>query len=107
MTAPTLEDSLPRLDSDPPGWHVRETTDAGYPLMGSSPAERAEFVERSARIRKQSEITSHAFEGTGPHCTAMLSHGPQGSPETGAFTMSVQCGYPADLHVNDHRGDNA
>lgn len=62
-------------------------------------ARRIETEERLARIRKQAEITNHLFEGDGPFCQAMLGQGSQGSPETGVFTMSVQCGYPADLHV--------
>lgn len=104
---PNREDDLPRSDTDPPGWHVRERTSTGYPLMGSSPAERAESVQRAARIRKQSEITGHGFVGDGPYCEAMLSRGPVGDPTTtGVITMFVQCGYSAGLHVeSDFRGD--
>jgi hypothetical protein len=97
---PSLEDTLPRLDTDPPDWHVRETTDDGYPLMGSSPAERADSVERLERIRKDSEITDHPFSGDGPYCQAMLDRGSIGGPATtGVIRMSSQCGYTNDLHV--------
>jgi hypothetical protein len=96
---PTLDDALPRLDIDPPGWHRRETTEDGYPLMGSSPAERAESAERMARIRKASEIPDHQFAGNGSYCEAMLSRGSAGDPATtGVITMSSQCGYSAELH---------
>ncbi len=61
---------------------------------------RAETDKRLARIRKQAEITSHPFEGDGSHCQAMRGQGSRGTPETGVFTMSVQCGYPAALHVS-------
>ena len=96
---PDAEDDLVRLDTDPPFWHVRETINNGYPLMGSSPAERAESDKRLARIRKAADITDHPFIGGGPHCEAMLDCGVVGDPATtGAITMSSQCGYPEDLH---------
>lgn len=97
---PELEDDSERRETDPPGWHVRERTADGYPLMGSSPAERAEAVLELARIWKQSEITGHRFEGDGPYCEAMLARGSSGDLTRGVITMSSQCGYSADLHVD-------
>jgi hypothetical protein len=94
---PDLEDSLERLEGDPPGWHVRETTETGYPLMGSSPAERIESVERAARIKGQA-MRDHVFIGDGPYCEARISTRPQGSPEVGTITGWVGCGYPRDTH---------
>ena len=94
---PDLEDSLERLEGDPPGGHVRETTGTGYPLMGSSPAERIESVERAARIKGQA-MRDHVFIGDGPYCEAMLPMGVSGSPETGIITMTAGCGYGRDTH---------
>jgi hypothetical protein len=94
---PDLEDNLPRLADDPPGWHVRETVDDGYPLMGSSPAERLAFVEDIARIEGQA-MRDHTFEGGGRYCDARITTRPLGSPETGRITGWVGCGYPADKH---------
>ena len=79
---PDLEDRLERLEGDPAGWHVRETTETGYPLMGSSPAERLESVERIARIKAQA-MRDHAFVGDGPYCALMGSGGRMGSPGRG------------------------
>lgn len=94
---PSPEDSLPRNDEDPPGWHIRETTDDGYPLMGSSPAERAERAERGARIKRQA-MRDHPFEGEGPYCQARIGWAPVGSAETGVITGWSACGYPRDTH---------
>jgi len=93
------EDSLERKPGEPEGYHVRETiTLEDYPLMGSSPAERAETLERAERIRRQS-MRDHLFvQGEGPHCAAMLPVGSSGSPETGVVTMRAGCGYPRETH---------
>jgi hypothetical protein len=96
-----LEDSLERREGEPEGYHVRETVDTdwctGYPLMGSSPAERAESLERGERIRRQA-MRDHVFVGDGPFCSAMLPMGSSGSPETGVVTMTAGCGYPREAH---------
>jgi hypothetical protein len=96
-----LEDSLERREGEPEGYHVRETVDTewctGYPLMGSSPAERAESLERGERIRRQA-MRDHSFVGGGPFCTAMIEMGSAGSAETGVVTMAAQCGYPREAH---------
>lgn len=102
VVTPDLEDSLERLKSDPPGWHVRETTETGYPLMGSSLAERAEAVERIARIKAQA-MRDHVFVGDGPYCEARISTRSQGSPEVGIITGWAGCGYPADTHPEEDR----
>jgi hypothetical protein len=80
---------------------VRETiTLADYPLMGSSPAERAEALERSERIRREA-MRDHQFEGDGPYCAAMLPVGSSGTSETGVVTMTAACGYPRDTHPDE------
>lgn len=38
---------------------------------------------------------THAFVGTGPYCDY------RNVREQGQFTMSSQCGYPADAHEAD------
>lgn len=93
------EDSLERKPGEPEGYHRRETiTLEGYPLMGSSPAERAESLARGERIRRQA-MRDHLFvQGDGPHCAAMLAVGASGSPETGTITMMAACGYPRETH---------
>jgi hypothetical protein len=91
------EDSLERREDEPEGWHRRDTTEAGYPLMGSSPAERAEARERGERIRAQA-MRDHLFAGEGRYCEAMLPVGSSGSPETGIITMTAGCGYGRDTH---------
>jgi hypothetical protein len=98
------EDSLERKEGEPEGYHVRETiTLEDYPLMGSSPAERAEAQERSERIRRAA-MRDHQFvpgktELDG--CAAMLPAGSSGGPETGVLVMTAQCGYPEDAHPNE------
>lgn len=94
---PSAEDNLERLDGEADGWHVRETTGDGYPLMGSSPAERAEAVQRGERIKAQA-MRTHPFVGDGPYCQARISFAPLGSPETGTITGWSGCGYPRDTH---------
>lgn len=98
---PSIEDNLERLADDPPGWHVRETVDLdgapGYPLMGSSPAERYEALERGARIAGQA-MRDHLFVGDGTHCAARVGFGPQGSPEVGYISGWQGCGYGRDTH---------
>jgi hypothetical protein len=93
------EDSLERKPGEPEGYHRRETiTLEGYPLMGSSPAERAESLARGERIRREA-MRDHLFvQGDGPHCAAMLPVGASGSPETGVVTMTAACGYPRETH---------
>jgi hypothetical protein len=100
---PDVMDSLPRAEGEPDGWHLRETTETGYPLMGSSPAERADSVERMARIRAQA-MRDHSFEGEGPYCEARISFAPMGNPETGIITGWRGCGYPPDLHPTHLEG---
>jgi hypothetical protein len=101
---PSIVDSIVSTPEDPPGWHVRETTEDGYPLMGSSPAERAEAVERTARIKAQA-MRSHPFVGDGPYCQAMLTGARHGSVEVGFLTLTVGCGYPRDLHPDQDGAD--
>lgn len=93
------EDSLKRVEGEPEGYHRRETiTLADYPLMGSSPAERAEAAARTERIRREA-MRDHVFvEGDGPHCAAMLPAGSSGGPDTGTITMTAGCGYPRETH---------
>jgi len=99
---PSGTDDLDRLDTDPPGWHVREKTDDGYPLMGSSPAERQENRERAARIKAQA-MRTHPFEGSGVYCQFREGPSTSGGPATGVLTMWVQCGYPRDMHPEDRQ----
>lgn len=94
---PPLEDNLARRDGEADGWHTRRLTDDGHPLMGSSDAERAEAVERGARIKAQA-MRDHAFVGDGPYCQARISFAPMGSAETGRITGWAGCGYPPDTH---------
>lgn len=84
-------------EHDPAGWHVRETTETGYPLMGSSPAERADSVSRAMRIRIQA-MRDHEFVGDGPYRQGWLGPRSRAGPETGVITMRVVCGYPRDTH---------
>lgn len=98
MTRPSEYDSIWIKPSDPPGWHVREKTTDGYPLMGSSPAERQDAAERTERARLAA-MRDHPFVGEGRYCAAMLGPRFSGNPATtGVVTMSIGCGYPADLH---------
>ena len=98
---PSLEDGLERLADDPPGWHVREVVevegDPAYPLMGSSPAERYESLERGARIAGQA-MRDHLFVGSGVYCESWGSGGRLGSPEVGYVSMRSVCGYGRDTH---------
>jgi hypothetical protein len=89
---------------DPAGWHVRERMDDGYPLMGSSPAERADARARQVQVRQQA-MRDHAFEGEGPYCRAWIGPSYAGNAETGLVTMRVGCGYPRDTHPDQGRGD--
>lgn len=92
------EDNLERKEGEPEGYHVRETvTLESYPLMGSSPAERAESLARGEAIRRRA-MRDHAFVGDGPYCSAMIPQGISGSPETGVVTMTAGCGYPRETH---------
>lgn len=93
-----LEDSLERKEGEPEGYHRRETiTLESYPLMGSSPAERAESLARGEEIRRRA-MRDHAFVGEGPYCQAMIPQGVSGSPETGIVTMTAGCRYPRETH---------
>lgn len=94
---PSVTDSIAVDPGDPPGWHVREATEAGYPLMGSSPAERAECVSRGMRIQIQA-MRDHEFEGGGQYCEHWSSPSTSGGPETGWVTMRARCGYGRDTH---------
>lgn len=91
------EDSLERREGEPVGYHRRRTTETGYPLMGSSDAEREEAHQRAIRIQRQA-MRDHAFVGEGQYCEAMLPMGVSGSPETGIITMTAGCGYGRDTH---------
>lgn len=98
---PGREDDLERLADDPPGWHVRETVDLdgapGYPLMGSSPAERYESLERAAHIAGQA-MREHLFEGDGAYCAHRVGFGPVGSAATGTISGWSACGYGRGTH---------
>lgn len=96
---PDAEDSLERVEGEPDGWHVRETVANEYPLMGSSPAERAEAEVRIARIKAQA-MRTHPFEGDGPYCQARIPFAPMGSAGTrwAIITGWQECGYPLDTH---------
>lgn len=94
---PPLTDGLPVGEHDPAGWHVRETTETGYPLMGSSPAERADSVSRQARIAMRA-MRDHEFVGQGRYCQAWLGPVSRGGPEIGVITTRMGCGYPRDTH---------
>jgi hypothetical protein len=94
---PTRFDAMPRSEGEPEGWHVREMTEDGYPLMGSSPAERQEAKDRAARIQAQA-MRGHRFVGDGPYCQGRISFAPIGSADTGWIVGWTGCGYPPDLH---------
>lgn len=94
---PGDEDNLERRDGDPEGFHVREKTETGYPLMDSSPAECAEAEQRLARI-KADAMRDHFFEGEGRYCEARIHASPIGSAETGTITGWIGCGYGRDTH---------
>lgn len=93
---PSEVDNLTSREGEPPGWHVREKTEDGYPLMGSSPAERVEALERQRRVRRQA-MRDHPFEGEGRYCQhwRVLVDRMTGA---GRLTMRDQCGYPPDTH---------
>lgn len=104
---PDAEDSLARQDGEPSGWHRRETTTGGYPVMGSSPAERAEAIERVARIKAQA-MRDHPFEPMerdARYCGYMGPAVVRGSKEYGSWAMRTECGYPPDCHPEgtDHK----
>ena len=94
---PSPVDSLPVGLDDPPNYHHRKLTGDGYPLMGSSPAEREEARERGERA-KAAAMRDHAFVGAGPYCGARISFTPLGGPDTGSITGWSGCGYPQDMH---------
>ena len=94
---PSEVDTLPSSPEDPPGYHVREKTEAGYPLMGSSPAEREEARQRAARIQRQA-MRDHVFVGEGTYCEARISFAPIGSADAGWIVGWVGCGYGRDTH---------
>lgn len=96
-TRPSEVDTLPSSPEDPPGWHVREKTETGYPLMGSSPAEREEARQRGERIQRQA-MRDHPFVGEGTYCEARITMRPVGTEETGVVTGWVGCGYGRDTH---------
>jgi len=91
------EDSLERQEGEPVGYHRRRTTETGYPLMGSSDAEREEAHQRTIRIQRQA-MRDHVFVGDGRYCEAMLPMGSSGGEETGIITMTAGCGYGRDTH---------
>lgn len=98
MNGPSEVDSLPSAPNDPPGWHVRVKTDDGYPLMGSSPAERQEAAQRGERLRLQA-MRSHVFVGDGQYCERWNGPVHVGDPATtGVVAMRVMCSYGRDLH---------
>lgn len=97
---PSELDTVPVSPEDPPGYHVREKTESGYPLMGSSPAEREEARQRSERIRRQA-MRDHPFVGEGRYCEARISTGRTGSDEVGWVSGWVGCGYGRDTHPED------
>jgi hypothetical protein len=103
---PSDEDSLERREDDPPGWHVREKTGDGYPLMGSSPAERQEVEERGRRLQRQA-MRDHPFVGEGAYCEARISMGRTGSDEVGYVSGWVGCGYGRDTHPQPETYDVA
>jgi len=94
---PSDVDNLPPVPGEPKDWHVREKTEDGYPLMGSSPAEREDSLMRALECRSYA-MQDHGFEGEGRHCEARIGFWPMGSPETGTITSWVGCGYPQDMH---------
>lgn len=93
---PSDEDNLERVEGEPLGHHVREKTEEGYPLMGSSPAERVEALERGQRIKRQA-MRDHPFEGEGRYCQhwRVLTDRMTGA---GRLVMRDQCGYGRDTH---------
>lgn len=97
-------DRIPAQADDPPGWHLRERTDTGYPLMGSSPAERADSRVRQERARREA-MRDHPFAGEGRYCRAWIGPMYAGNEETGLITMRIGCGYPRDTHPDQGRGD--
>lgn len=102
---PSDVDDMPSRRGEPPGWHVREKTETGYPLMGSSPAERQEARERASRLRQES-MRDHPFQGEGQYCERWSAPASSGSLDTGVVTMKSRCGYGRDTHPALH-GDHA
>lgn len=94
---PSDVDNLAPVPGEPKDWHVREKTEDGYPLMGSSPAEREDSLMRVLDSRAQG-MRDHGFEGEGRYCGARIGFRPTGSPEAGTITGWVGCGYPHDMH---------
>ncbi len=99
---PSDEDKLERVEGEPPGWHVREKTETGYPLMGSSPAERQEARERAERLRQES-MRDHSFQGEGQYCERWSTPASSGGLDTGVVTMKSRCGYGRDTHPDLER----
>lgn len=93
---PSDVDSIAPEPGEPDGWHVRRKTADGYPLMGSSPAERAERQGRGARIRAQA-MRDHPFEGEGRYCQHWRVLTDRMTAE-GRLVMREKCGYSRDTH---------
>lgn len=93
---PTMVDSIVSTPGEPDGYHRRETTEDGYPLMGSSPAERDEARQRSERIQRQA-MRDHPFVGEGRYCEDWGRPAVSGGP-WGKLSMRVMCGYGRDTH---------
>lgn len=91
-----LEDSLERREGEPQGYHRRRTTETGYPLMGSSDAEREESHQRGIRIQRQA-MRDHVFVGDGRYCEAWRTLTDRMTAE-GRLVMRDQCGYGRDTH---------
>lgn len=106
QTWPDRYDSLPGIPGEPKDHHLRECLENGYPLMGSSPAERADFHRRVAESRRRA-MRDHPFVGDGPYCAAMLGPAISGSANVGFVSMHVGCGYPPDVHPEPVETDEA
>lgn len=92
---PDAEDKLERKEGEPEGYHLRRSTEEGYPLMGSSDAERAESKERGERAR-QASMRDHPFVGSGPYCEDRGESSRSG--QHGTITMWVECGWSREMH---------
>jgi hypothetical protein len=93
---PATVDSLPPVPGEPAGYHARRRTETGYPLMGSSDAERDANAARSARARAAC-MRDHPFEGDGQYCQhwRVLT---DRMTMTGRLVMRDQCGWARDMH---------
>jgi hypothetical protein len=94
---PSPMDSLPMGVDDPPNYHHRKLTGDRYPIVGSSPAERAMRNQDEKRLH-MAAMRNHPFVGHGPYCGARISFAPMGGPDTGTITGWKGCGYSRDTH---------